>query len=323
MAIGAVLITTLFPMTSSPSHTGKSRSKAITGPQADPAFAAVAAPEIRHRVLLAHLVHRVRRFSEACIGRPIGGLLLKIWLHNWPGARWIEQLGLPRHNLTTLLGKDALTLHVNPRELFQFAMHPPRKVKKRPSSLAFIWDGDWDLRRNDLRAGFWIAHMRDLDHNRDHLERTEKYRSLMAEIDAGRPFHSHQEGVYLDSSERVIDYLKIYLGFLDNMAVNGYDESRAKDGLGVVISREGRILKVNRGLHRLAMAQWVGLPTVPVHVRHVHRQWWENVTHGVTGQQALDRVRDALALCTPEQERGPLSEEPPTEIPDDFWPRPR
>lgn len=307
----------------SPPSRGRNRTsaKALTGPQADPAFAHLAAPEIRHRVRIARITYRVRNVSKNWLGRPVGNLLLKVWLHGWPGARWVEKKGLPRHNIAALLNQNQLVLHVNPRELIQFAMHPPRREKKRPSSIALIWDGDWDLRRNDLRRDHWIAYMRDLDGNRNNLERTEKYRLLKAQLDGGKPFVSHQEGIFLNTPERILNYLKVYLGFLDNMAKNGYDSTRAKDALGVVISREGRILKINRGLHRLAMAQWLGLSSIPVQVQHVHRLWWERVTCGVTGQQALQKMVDALSQCRPELQRGPLTEHPPVNFPDDFWPK--
>ena len=58
------------------------------------------------------------------------------------------------------------------------------------------------------------------------------------------------------------------------------------------------------------MAQRLGLPSVPVSVKAVHREWWETVTQGATGQEALNRVRAALADCLPEIESGPLDPEP-------------
>lgn len=312
------------PMTQHPRRPRRSRqAKPVADPQADPAFAHIAAPEIRHRVRLARIAHGVRRVNQQYIGEPLGDLMLHVWLKGLPGAGLVEEKGLPRHNLTRWLGPDALTLHVNPRELIQFAETAPYKHITRPPSVAFIWDGDWDLRRTDLRQDPWIAYMRDLDENRHNLENSQRFHVLMERLKAGNPFRSHQEGVFLNSRQRILDYLAVYLGFLDNMATNGYDETRAKDMLGVVISREGRILKINRGLHRLAMAQYVGLPTIPVQVRHVHRTWWQSVTHGTTGAHALQRLRDALPHCRPEQHSGPLTEHPPVDVGPDFWPIPR
>ncbi len=310
-------------MPSKPRPTASAKPGAITGPQADPAFRPLAAPEVRHRAMLAHVTHHLREGLDALIGRPMGAALLQVWHRNWPGAATVERLGLPRHNLERLLGRPALTLHLNPRELVQFAEHDPDRRKKRPSSLAFIWEGDWDLRRSDLRRDYWLGHMRDLDENRHHLERTRKYQELMDRAAAGRPWQSHREGLYLDSHERILAFLQLYLDFMDNMARHGYDENRAKDPLGVVISREGRVLKINRGLHRLGMAQWLGLPSIPVQVQHVHRLWWLQITEGRRGPDALERMCAALRECVPEQAHGPLSAGEPF-VPDaDFWPAPQ
>ncbi|GEK73679.1 hypothetical protein HHA04nite_22230 [Halomonas halophila] len=113
-------------------------------------------------------------------------------------------------------------------------------------------------------------------------------------------------------------YLRVYLSFLDDMAVRGFDGARGKDKLGVAVSREGRLIKINRGLHRLAMAQRLGLDCVPVRVMAVHREWWQRITGGATGQEALERVADGLRDCMPEQRPGELD---PAEWPSEFdWP---
>src|SRR5690625_2411593 len=165
----------------------QSKKTPIAGPQADPAFANLAAPEIQHRVRLAHAVHHVRTVSQNAVGKPLGHMLLSIWLHRLPGARLIEKKGLPRHNVISYVGQDALVLRLDPRKLVQLATHAPRHAQKRPSSVAFIWDGDWDLRRRDLRVSYWLDYIRELDENRHQLERTKKFKSLMAKLEAGTP----------------------------------------------------------------------------------------------------------------------------------------
>lgn len=95
---------------------------------------------------------------------------------------------------------------------------------------------------------------------------------------------------------------------VDDMAEHGFNAGRGKDPLGVAISREGKILKVNKGLHRLAMAQHLGLPSVPVQVCHIHRDWWNKITAGTTGEEALLKMQKALSSCTPEESSGPLDQ---------------
>lgn len=294
--------------------------KGVLGPGADRAFAPLADARIRNRVVMAHLVNRGKQSVQRHIGRPVGRVFLRRWMRDKIESRYVEAFGLPRHIVEEVLGAEALTLHVDPRKLIRIAVHAPRNVEKRPSSLAFIWEGTWDQRREDLRVGTRYQLISDLDENRGQLERTQRYRYLMRCIEEGRPWSSHQVGVLLDTHEKIIEYLQVYLGFLDNMAVNGFDTERAKDPVGVAITRDGTIVKVNRGLHRLAMAQRLGLPSIPVQVRHVHRLWWNQVTQGATGAQALERMKHALRDCVPEEHPGPLDEDPEANLPADFWP---
>jgi len=295
-------------------------NKGILGPGADQAFRELAAPEIRQRVRLAHWVTKGRDAVQEYIGRPFGRVMLRRWLQDKSLSRQVEAFGLPRHIVDEVLGDDALTLHVDPRKLIRIAVYASRHLEKRPSSMAFIWDGTWDLRREDLRVGTRYQLISDIDENRDHLERTERYKELMECIERGEPWSSHQLGVLLDTPERIVDYLRVYVDFLDDMAANGFDPDRGKDPIGVAISRNGTILKVNRGLHRLAMAQRLGLPSIPVRVRHVHRLWWNEVTAGTSGETALKKMQAALQHCVPEEEPGPLDEDPEIDFSDNFWP---
>ena len=299
------------------------RRNGLLGPGADPAFEPLTDRRIRARVRVAHWVYDGNRAIQEYLGRPIGRMVMRRWLQNARDSRHIAALGLPRHIVTELLGDAGLTLHVDPRRLIRIVAHAPRDVEKRPSSLAFIWDGNWDLRREDLRTGSRYRLISELDDFRDRLHESSSYRKLVARMESGRPWTSHQLGVVLDTPEKILDYLRVYLDFLDDMAINGFDASKGKDPLGVAISRDGKILKVNRGLHRLAMAQRIGLPVVPVRVLHVHRLWWEAVVQDATGMTALRRVTEALQSCEPEQGPGPLDEEPELALPPDFWPAPR
>ena len=163
--------------------------------------------------------------------------------------------------------------------------------------MLFIWDGDWDLRRVPLRSCSHYQFIRDIDENRDHLERTQRFHDWMARIERGEPWANHQKGILLDTPEKIKTYLRIYIGYLDDMAANGYKSSLTQDELDVVISREGEILKISRGLHRLTMALHAGVPSVPVRVRAVHRLWWNQVVDGASGAQALERVRQAIPAC--------------------------
>ncbi|WP_148255529.1 hypothetical protein [Aidingimonas lacisalsi] len=264
----------------------------------------------------ARLQTAIRSVFQA-ITLPLEKLLLWAWEHLLPGSRWIEKAGLPRRAVEQRLGTDLL-IHVDPRQLIRGKGWQGVPAQCRPSSSAFIWDGDWDLRRGDLRHGSRYRLISDLASHRKNLRESEQYKVLKLRLDDGVPFASHQQGILLDSEERILNYLQVYLSFLDDMAVRGFDSARGKDWLGVAVSREGRLLKINRGLHRLAMAQWLGLPSVPVRVMAVHHEWWQQVVGNAKGHEAWQRLARALSHCKAETRPGELD---PIAWPDDFeWP---
>ena len=275
-------------------------SKLTLGPKTDPAFIALGSSSIQQRVLLAHWVAATQEGVQRYLGMPLGKAVLRWWLKDMPGASLIERQGLPRHSLEKYLGAEALTLHINPRTLLDGVRFPPRKEKKRPSSMAFIWDGDWDLLREPIMQSSHYQFIRDLDENRHQLEQTKRYRDWMTLIERGKPWSSHQKGILLDTPEKIKTFLNIYIGYMDDMAANGYKAALGFDELDVVISREGHVLKISRGLHRLSIAVHVGVPSVPVRVCAVHRLWWKRVIGDAKGAEAMRRLQEAIQACAPD-----------------------
>ncbi|WP_311950216.1 hypothetical protein [Halomonas piscis] len=290
------------------------------GPAGDAAFAPLYDPSLRWPVRRAWLELFVREGVQQALGLPLERLLMGVWLGHAPGGATVERLGLPRRALGEAMG-EALTLAVPPRELIQSVRWGPVPHRQRPSSVTFIWNGEWDRHRGDLRFSSRYELIRELDAHRDALTRTRRFHELAARLAAGRPWQSHQQGVLLNTRARILTYLQAYLGFLDDMAAHGFNAARGKDALGVAVNRHGRLLKINRGLHRLAMAQYLGLETVPVRVQAVHRQWWHEVVGSARGADALERLRDALGRCVPESAPGVEGLAP---LAQDFhWPAPR
>ncbi len=286
-------------------------------PAGDPAFFPLYDERMRWPIRRARAQVKVRQAFQNGVSLPLERRLLGLWLGGRFGSGWVERQGLPRRAVEECLG-DRLTLEVSPRELIQSADWRGYDKRLRPSSSSFLWDGEWDLRRGDLRFSSRYRFISDLDEHRDDLQQSESFAKYAALLKAGKPWSSHQQGVLLDSEERILMYLRVYLSFLDDMAVRGFDGGRGKDKLGVAVSREGRLIKINRGLHRLAMAQRLGLSSVPVRVMAVHREWWYQVVRGAIGKEALDRVALALQQCVPEFQAGQLD---PARWPRSFeWP---
>lgn len=262
-------------------------------------------PRMRGAMQRAQRIEALRAWCEHHLILPFS----RCWLMRWKRQRTrhqsLERRGLPRHALEDVMGQEALTVWVNPRELVR-DVNFGRDKRNRPSSNAFIWDGDWDLRRGAFRFGSRSRLMRDLIEHGDDLTVTERYQHLKALLESGKPWSSPRDGLLIDSEEQILGYLRCYRGYLQDMASNGFRQGVTKDEMGVAVTREGRLLKINRGLHRLAMAQQVGVPSVPVVIKAVHREFWDRVTAGAEGDEALQRLQAALRECRPESEPGPL-----------------
>ncbi len=208
---------------------------------------------------------------------------------------------MPRRSIEAALG-DRLDLEVNPGRLVRSLSYPdafPDRVERRKASNLFLWSGDWDLPRHDLADSSRTRFIQDLWTHRLEPSRSETFRRLEQELEQGRPLRSHHKGMLLDSRERILEYLRLYLLYMENMACFGFDKHEGKDRLGVTIDRHGRIIKTNKGLHRLAMAQVLGLSEITVRVRSVHRQWWQRHAGDAKGRDALERVAQALPECVP------------------------
>jgi len=288
-------------------------------PAEDAAFRDLLDPSMKWGIRRARWQASLREGFQRALGRPLEESLFRRWAAGKAGSQWVERQGLLRRSIEARLGR-ALVVQVDPRALIR-DINPRGIGGKRPRSSTFIWDGDWDRSRGDLRRGSRYRFISDLDEHRDDLTQTERFRQYRSRLESGHPWSSYQQGILLDTEEKILAYLHTYLGFLDNMATQGFNAELGKDGLGVAVTRDGRLLKINRGLHRLAMAQRLGLATIPVVVRAVHRQWWDRVVEDARGEIALARVADALPLAVPETLPGEL--DPGEDLGPIEWPAPR
>ncbi|SBR52480.1 hypothetical protein [Halomonas sp. HL-93] len=248
---------------------------------------------------------------------PVEKNLTKTWMREGHFSSLLEKKGLLRRGIEYELPDD-LFVYIDPRELIKIRNWSGFHSRDQPSSSCFIWKGDWDLSRGDLRTNSRYRFVTDIAYCRYDLSQTHFFKEAKKKIEAGKPWSCHHRKVILNTDEKILKFLDVYLGFIDDMRLNGFDLSKGKDELGVAVSREGKLIKINRGLHRLAMAQYLGLPSVPVKVKAVHRAWWEKVTEHTHGAEALERVVEALPHCVPETEPGTLD---PHESPKHFtWP---
>ncbi|MDI5983538.1 sigma factor [Halomonas sp. M4R5S39] len=256
---------------------------------------------LRRKMLTSRLAYQAKEGFKRRLGRPLEEWAFRRWLAQRPVGQWLEAQGLPRRSVEAALG-DRLDLEVNPGRLVRCMSYPdafPDRTERRKASNLFLWSGDWDLPHHSLADSSRTRFIQDLWTHRLEPSRSETFRRLEQQREQGRPLRSHHKGMLLDSRERILEYLRLYLLYMENMACFGFDKHEGKDRLGVTIDRHGRIIKTNKGLHRLAMAQVLGLAEITVRVRSVHRQWWQRHAGDAKGRDALERVAQALPECVP------------------------
>ncbi|MGC3874666.1 hypothetical protein ACPF7Z_15500 [Halomonas sp. GXIMD04776] len=270
-------------------------------PSGEPVHPALYDPELRWAMLRSRWAYTLRSAFEIRVLRPLEDRLLERWLKQKRFARQVEAMGLPYRSVETYLG-NKLELQVDPNALIQqisIRRSFPVKSERRTALNQFIWGGDWDYKCFDFRTGHRYRFIEDIWRHQDDLIESASYYRLMQRIEQGKPFRSHHKGILLNTPDKALAYLNVYVGYMKDMQRHGFDRTLGKDRLGVAIDRQGHVVKVNRGLHRLAMAQVLELGHIPVQVRAVHAQWWFEVTNGEQGEGALVNMVEALRDCRP------------------------
>lgn len=256
---------------------------------------------LRRRMLRSRVAYQAKMAFQHAIGRPFEDYLFRRWQRNRAACRTVEAQGLPRRSLESALG-ERLDIEIVPRRLVRGFSYPeafPDRLERRKASNLFLWEGDWDLPRHYLIDSGHVRFIQDIWRHRLAPEESDTFQRLEASRLEGNPMRSHHRGMLLDSPERILEYLRLYLLYMEDMACFGFDVGAGKDRLGVAVDRRGQLIKINKGLHRLAMAQVLGLPRITVRVRSVHRAWWDEQTRDCSGEEALERLVSALRRCTP------------------------
>ncbi len=218
----------------------------------------------------------VQKFIREClqkvITRPAEELMFSLWQKKTSLGKWVEKAGLPRRSIEAHF-QAALTLEVDPHSLNTLIAFE-NKYQRRSLGNRFIWDGDWDKNTRHFHDTERYRFLADIWEHRSDLTRSSRFQELTAMYRNKKPYSSYHKGVYLDTDSKVHRFLEIYLTFMKQLEQDGYNPSLAEDHIGIALDRKGHMVKINKGLHRLAMAQIVGLKKLPVCIRAVHRYWW-------------------------------------------------
>ncbi|MBA2779004.1 RNA polymerase sigma factor [Billgrantia kenyensis] len=251
---------------------------------------------LRLRMWRSRAAFQLKESFKRRLGRPIEDALFERWLDDRSGSAWLEHQGLPRRSVEAYFG-DKLNLEIDPASLTRGldfpASFPDRRLRRKVSNI-FLWTGDWDLATPHLAETQRQRFIRDIWAHRLDLTASEGYAQLTKALAQGAPLRSHHQGVLLNSEDRILTFLEQYRLYMEDMHCFGFKPALGKDSLGVVIDRHGDMIKSNKGLHRIAMAQAIGLRRISVRVRAVHQTWWEQHKVNARGRQAIEGMLTAL-----------------------------
>ncbi|MCE9662529.1 hypothetical protein LY622_03660 [Halomonas sp. M5N1S17] len=267
-------------------------------PTGEPVYPPLYDPALRYRMFRSRAAFQIKEGFKRRLGRPFEDQLFQRWLDNKAGSAMLENQGLPRRSVEAYLG-SRLDLEIDPSMLSRGLSYPasfPNRALRRTISNLFIWPGDWDLKTHALANTQRQQFIRDLWAHRLDLTASDSYSSLKSKLEKDGPLRLHHQGILLDSEARILAYLERYLFYMEDMSCFGFKNGLGKDALGIAIDRFGDMVKVNKGLHRLAMAQTLGIQRVTVRVRGVHQLWWEQHKGSEQGKSALEKVTAALPV---------------------------
>ncbi|MCK8824303.1 hypothetical protein [Fuchsiella alkaliacetigena] len=166
--------------------------------------------------------------------------------------------------------------------------------KERLLSKLYLIPGDWDLDTIPYREYETYQHMEELYNCNYNYQETERYQELMELIERGETFK--HKGPVMKSKEDIEErYFGRYIKTFRSMEEKGYINKRLDDLGYVAISRKGEIVKMQRGRHRLAIAQLVGIESFPVKIKYIHPQWIEKqLEQSSANELSLDFLRESL-----------------------------
>jgi len=108
----------------------------------------------------------------------------------------------------------------------------------------------------------------------DDYRATRLFRWLKQSAEEGMPVNAR--GIIRDTEERMLDFYFTYLDLFRSLQQRGY-AYRGEDEICFGVTADGGIVHMRRGTHRLAAAQFLGLPFVTGYVTHVDPAWLQAV----------------------------------------------
>ena len=233
---------------------------------------------------MAALKRRVRRLRawRLAAGHALGSLR---YLGNGPAL--LEHLRFPNLLLPPVI-------HVAPQRIEHICSVSAKPARGCPLFIG----GDWDRQLTPTLVAEAenpkFLSCRELLVDGLAPEETSEYCYIMAAI--------ARQGSYrgCDNAVDARAHVEARLAFYRRIATGGYrsqpalGESRHVGEIECAVDRDGKLVKINAGNHRLAIARLLALPTIPVHLAVIHDTWRPGLTAS-GGLASLSRLRAFIA----------------------------
>lgn len=203
---------------------------------------------------------------------------------------------------------DCARLMVTPRLVPLYGLPPAYRRAKRLRSRSLVgpvlslplraWGnlfappGGWDVQTSLFRDHPTFHRVLDLERHLDDFRASEWYEDALREFHTTGSFRYKKR--YMSSVAAIDAFFSGYLvALLVSMRDAGYRSDAADDRPGVMIDRNGALIKSPGGRHRWAVATLLEVDRVPVQIEHIHPAWLRQIEGGFSGA-SLTRLKDAL-----------------------------
>lgn len=171
-----------------------------------------------------------------------------------------------------------------------------RKMLSQRSRARLVQERDY-LRLGTFRETETWRFLAELDEANLDWRCVARYRDFRQRIEAGEVVHLRSKRQRMTTVADLEPYFEQYATLLRSMREHGYVATSARDRITILIDARGGIMKETKGRHRLAAAQIVGVPSVPVRISHVHAGWvtaQPGVTRAERTRRAIERALGSL-----------------------------
>jgi len=212
-----------------------------------------------------------------------------------------------RRNAKQILGPSA-KLHVRASAVEQYGYPPAYKALKQWGhglagvvcyaplkvwSSLYMAPGHWDQHTTPFASHRTYKEMADLHEHVANYQGSGFYQQAKHQIERlGYYRYKKQQITSIEALQRFFDEYLVHI--FKSMQQHGYVASAAADHPGVMVGRDGRLIKSPRGRHRWAAASVLGIGGVVAEIDCIHPTWLKQINGGFEGAK-LERLKASLS----------------------------